>query len=216
MKQVLNDSDRAGLETRIRQTETETGVQIVMSVIGKSDNYPELPWKAFACGASAAGTALFLYGIAFPAWETRSTFLAAVTVLLGTAILMALLALLAPGFARLFLSRERMETETHQYAGSLFLSHELFKSEERRGVLIMVSRFERHVVILPDKGVSERLKPGSLENIISGMKEHLRKKEIKSAMEAGLALLVNALSPSAKPGGEHNELPDEFILEEGV
>jgi putative membrane protein len=216
MKQALNDSDRAVLENRIRQAETETGVQIVMSIIDKSDNYPELPWKAFAFGASAAGIALFLYVIAFPVWETRSTFLVAVAVLLASAILMALLALLVPGFARLFLSRERMETETHQYAGSLFLSHELFKSEKRKGILIMVSRFERHVVILPDKGVSERLKPGSLENIISGMKEPLRKKEIRSAMESGLVLLVNALSPSAKPGGEQNELPDEIILEEGV
>jgi putative membrane protein len=125
------------------------------------------------------------------------------------------LTLLFPGFARLFLSAHRKESETLQYAESLFLSHELFATEGRRGVLLFVSHFEKQVVILPDKGVRNRLKVDNLNNIISKMTRDLRKNNVRIALETGLEELTAALSGSAQEASDKNELSNEIIEEEG-
>ncbi len=60
MKQILSDQERSYLDGRVTETEKRTGTQIVLSVIQRSDAYAELPWKAFALGASVAGLILLL------------------------------------------------------------------------------------------------------------------------------------------------------------
>ena len=55
MKHVLNNEERSRLNKDIADAEKRTGAQIVLAVIERSDSYAELPWKAFALGASIAG-----------------------------------------------------------------------------------------------------------------------------------------------------------------
>jgi len=103
-----------------------------------------------------------------------------------------------------------------QYAQSLFLSNELFSTEGRRGILLLVSQFERQVVILPDTGVRDLLSSEVLKDIISTMTEHLRRNELRQAMETGLDGIQTALG-SAVPGwSDKNELSDQIIEEEGI
>lgn len=213
MRQILNDADRALIEKHIREAEIRTGVQIVFAVTKRSDCYTELPWKAFAFGVSVTGLAVFFLLMFTSVWITKTTILLSVSSILVTGTAIALLTLLFPGFARLFLSGSRKETEPLQYAESLFLSHELFASEGRRGFLMLISKFERQIVILPDTGVKKLLSDDAMKNIISGMKIHLRRNELRSAMETGLEKLVETLLPPATEGPDKNELP-ELIIDE--
>ena len=103
-----------------------------------------------------------------------------------------------------------------QYAESLFLNRELFATEGRRGILLLVSQFERRVVILPDKGVRDRISNEVIKNIISKMTQHLRQNEVRKAMETGLEELVSELCTSASSRPDKNELSNEIIEEEGV
>ena len=145
---------------------------------------------------------------------TNTTILFMVAAILVTGVIFMLLTLLFPGFARLFLSESRRETETLQYAKALFLSRELFNTEDRRGILLIVSQFERQVVILPDKGVRDRLTPEVMKKIISKMAQPLRQNEVRKALETGLEELVSELSSSALSRPDKNELSNEII--EGV
>ncbi len=108
-------------------------------------------------------------------WGMGTLILFPVATILATGTLFVFLTILFQGFARLFLSEGRRETETMQYAESLFLSRELFATEGRRGILLLISQFERQVVILPDKGVRDRLSIEVMDNIISKMTQYLRK-----------------------------------------
>ena len=213
MRQILNDADRTLIEKYIREAEVRTGVQIVFAVTKRSDCYAELPWKAFALGVSVTGLTVFFLFLLATFWITKSTILLSVAAILVAGTTLALLTLVFPGFARLFLTGNRKETEPLQYAESLFLSHELFASEGRRGFLLLISKFERQIVILPDAGVKKLLSADAIKNIISGMKIHLRKNELRSAMETGLEKLVEALSLPATGGPDKNELP-ELIIDE--
>jgi len=215
MKQILSDHDRSELNTLITDVEKQTNSQIVLALIQRSDNYAELPWKAFALGASVTGLIVFIINLLDYGWYTENSVLLAVAgILVGGAIL-ALLTVLMPGFAKQFLSTSGAEVEVRQYAESLFLSRELFATSKRTGILVMVSLFERKVVILPDRGLSNHLPEDTLQSIIAVMAVFLKQGKVKQAFETGLEQLVHVLGTNVV-GIDKNELSDEIIEEKGV
>ena len=215
MKQILSETDRDHLDKLIAEAELQTNAQIVLATVKRSDNYAEIPWKAFAFGASIAGLVVFLLDLV-KVWETGTLILFPVAIILATGTLFVFLTILFQGFARLFLSDGRRETETMQYAESLFLSRELFATIDRRGILLLISQFERQVIILPDRGVRDRLSIEVMDGIISKMTQYLRKDEVRNAMETGLEELIAELSPMTSSGQGINELSNKIIEEEGV
>ena len=216
MKQILSDFDRGLLDKRIAEAELQTKAQIVVAMVRRCDNYAEIPWKAFAIGASVAGLAVVTTDLVMKDWIADIRLLLSVTAVLAIGTLLAMLTLIFKSFARLFLPKSRRETETRQYAESLFLSRELFTTEGRKGILLLVSQFERQVVILPDTGVRKWLSADVMEKIISGMTPHLRQNKVRNAMETGLDELVTALSPPVAEGPDKNELSNKIIEEDGV
>ena len=215
MKLKLSDHDRSRLDIRVSETEKRTQTQIVLTVIQRSDTYAELPWKAFALGTSVAGLLLLLLDWWLYDWYPHVTALITVVGILGCGVLLALLTVMIPRFAKCFLSDHRAEVEVQQYAKSLFLDRELFATQKRTGILLLVSLFERRVVILPDKGLDERLKEDDVRNIIAAMTPSLKRKQISQAFDAGLDRLSQILATTAKDAGD-DELPNEIIEEEGV
>jgi putative membrane protein len=216
MRQILSDTDRALLDRQIAETEKQTRAQIVLASVLRSDSYAEIPWKAFALGASVASLLTLFMDLFVLGWLTETLVLISVAVILATGAIFALLSVLFPRFASLFLSPQRKESETMQYAESLFLSRELFSTEERRGILLLVSQFERQVVILPDKGVRNLLGNEVLKDVISDMTKHLRQNDLRQALETGLDGIQTALGNPVKGWTGKNELTDEIIEEEGL
>jgi putative membrane protein len=204
------------LDKRIAETEKHTRAQIVLATVMRSDSYAEIPWKAFALGASIASLLMVFLDLFVLGWLTATIILFSVAAILASGAVFAALTVLFPRFATLFLSPHRKETECMQYAESLFLSRELFSTEDRRGILLLVSQFERQVVILPDVGVRDLLSEEVLKEVISNMTLHLRRNEIRQAMQKGLEGIQAALGSTIAGGTGKNELSDEIIEEEGV
>ena len=215
MKRTLSDHDRNRLDTLIADVEKRTNTQIVLALIQRGDIYAELPWKAFAFGASFIGLLVFILDLLFYGWYSWITVIIAVAGILAGGAIFALLTVLIPGFARQFLSAFRAEVEVRQYAESLFLSRELFATSKRTGILVLVSLFEQKVVILPDRGLSDQLTQDVMQNIIAAMTLFLKRFEISRAFEAGLEQLSHTLGTNVKGTGK-NELSDEIIEEKGV
>lgn len=215
MKQNLSDHDRSRLDTLISDVEKSTKTQIVLALIQRSDSYAELPWKAFALGASFSGLVVFILDVISFDWGPGISVIAVIAGILAGGAVFALLTVLIPGIAKLFLSTSRAEVEVHQYAESLFLSRELFATRKRVGILMLVSLFERKVVILPDKGLNEKLSKDDLENIIEAMAYFLKRGEISQAFEAGLKKISHVLGANWS-GKDENELSDEIIEEKGA
>jgi uncharacterized membrane protein len=166
-------------------------------------------------GSSIAGLAIFLTDLIIFRWTTDTTILFAVAAILFTGAALSLLTVIIPGFAGFFISKIRKETETSQYAESLFLSRELFATEGRRGILLLVGLFEKQIVILPDKGVRNILDNDKMEKIIFKMIPFLRTNEVRDALEAGLKGIVESLCPPLPEGSRKDELSNEIIEEEG-
>lgn len=215
MKRTLSDQDRNRLDALIADVEKHTNTQIVLAVIQRSDIYAELPWKAFALGASVTGLLVFILDLLFYSWYPLLTVPITVAGILAGGIVLALLTVLIPGFAKLFLSSFRGEVEVRQYAESLFLSRELFATRNRTGILVLVSLFERKVVILPDRGLSDHLTTDAMQSMLAAMTVFLKQSEISRAFEVGLEQLSHILVINDQGSGE-NELSDDIIEEKGV
>jgi putative membrane protein len=216
MKPILSENEKMRLEQQIAEAEKRTHAQFVLSTAKRCDSYPDIPWKAFALGSSVAGLLTFAGAWIRPEWITASVVLQSVAVTLASGLILTGLTLVYPGFARLFLSRIRREAETRQYAQSLFLSRELFMTQKRMGILLLVSHFEKHVIILPDVGLQNRLDPASLKEIISNMAFLLRKGQTAEALGTGLNSLVILLEQKSPAEPGKNELPNQIIEEEGI
>ena len=50
---LLTATDKQAIEARVAALEKQLGIEIVTVVTAKSDDYPEIVWKAFALGAVA-------------------------------------------------------------------------------------------------------------------------------------------------------------------
>jgi putative membrane protein len=130
-----------------------------------------------------------------------------------------LLAVFVPAYARLFLRSTRRDAEVRRYGEALFLRHELFKTRERNGILILVSCFERKVEIIADTGLHRRVSDAEWRPVIARMTLLLRERRFGEALLEGLGAtekLLAAKGLKARVGeATENELPDRPIDEGG-
>jgi putative membrane protein len=216
MKHILSEPERSTLDQRVAEAEKRTGAEIVLAVVERSDSYVELPWKAFALGAAVAGAGIGLLDLLRPAWTTGTAVLFAVVAMLATGAACALLSVALPRFGRLFLAAPRAEVEARQYAESLFLSRQVFATADRIGVLLFVGIFERQVVLLPDVGLARQLGQEAMEAIVGRMTAELARGQVARALEQGIRGLEEQLAPASRGAGRGNELPNDIIEEKGA
>lgn len=212
----LTEQERNSLVELVAQAENCVGIQLVTVVVGKSDSYDEAPWKAFALGAALAALAVV---VALPGgWEPAASAARAVAVVLGSGAILALLAVLLPPFARLFIEQRRRHTEVAQFAQSLFHSRGLGRTRGRTGILLLVSLFERQVAVLADDGFDGRIGPGDWQQIVARMTFLLRHHRPAGALRSGIQAVQALLLERGflGPGVQADLLPDAPIeMEEG-
>jgi len=213
----LDSNEIAAIDARIAAIETATGVEVVTAVVGKSDAYPELPWTAFALGASLAALALAASDALRPDWVAAHAALAAAVTILGAGGACALGTVFVPAFARLFLGAARRDLEVRQYARTLFLDRELNRTARRTGILVLVSLFERRVELVADTGFAGRIADADWDQIVRRMTAVLSGGRPAAALDEGLAALAELLARHGYRAGadDVDELPDAPIELEG-
>jgi putative membrane protein len=214
----LSAAEAGAIADHVARIESRAGVQIVPAVVGKSDTYVELPWKAFALGASMAAFATVVADAWRPDWITAGTALLHAVMILAVGGASALLAVFVPSFARLFLRATRRDLEVRHHAQSLFLTRELFRTRQRLGVLVLVSLFERRIEILPDTGFHDRVSEAEWNAVIARMTPLLRQGRPFHALQEALTALEALLDAkgfrTVRSSGAR--LDDEPIEERGV
>jgi len=213
----LTEQERTTIAARVAALEARTGTQLVCAVVGKSDSYPEAPWKAFALGAGAAALASVIWQLAAAGWPADTPPTGHVLVILGSGAFLALLTTAFSPFARLFVDRIRRDVEVTQCAQSLFFRRGLDRTRGRVGILLLVSLFERKVVILADEGFDGRIGApdwGALTRRITLLMRHAT---TVVALRAGLDAMEALLLERGFCGpGTDNEMPDAVVVRRGA
>jgi putative membrane protein len=208
----LTEQERKNIATRVAALEARTGTQVVTAVVGKSDSYPEAPWKAFALGAAIAALACVICQLAAGGWSADTPETGHVLVILASGALLALLTILYPPFARLFVDRIRRDVEATQFAQSLFFRRGLDRTRSRVGILLLVSLFERKVVILADEGFDGRMDAHDWGALTGRITLLLRHSTTAIALRAGLeAMEAMLLERGFSGSGTVSEVPDTVL-----
>ncbi|RJQ86476.1 MAG: hypothetical protein C4519_01780 [Desulfobacteraceae bacterium] len=194
---VFDDDQTARLNALSRRIEQRTGARLITAVVDRSDSYPEIPWKSFALGVCAHALLHLMQTVLQPegviTWSVQQT----LGFIIGTSAGIALLTQFWTPFGRLFLARSQAEKKAGQFAAGYFLERELFHSPARTCILLLVSLFERQVVLLTDSGIAAHLDAGARRQVIDRMTPHLRREDPFQAIVQGLAGL-EAVLPSAQ------------------
>jgi putative membrane protein len=204
----FDEAQTARLNALARRIEQRTGARLMTVIVDRSDNYPEIAWKAFAALICVHAFIQLIHAIFPPdrivAWSGPRT----IGFILGTSAFVALLTQLWPPFGRLFLGRLRAAKMTRQHADSLVFRHALFQAPERTGILLLVSLFEGQVVLIPDSGIADLLDQKARQQVIDQMVPILRRADLYQAVAHGLAHLEKILpTTGAQPALKENVPP---------
>jgi len=213
----LSEKEQQQINSLVARFEAGTGIQAVAAIVGKTDAYPEIPWKAYAIGSALGALTIVLPLSPIADWSVSTLVAFHAMTILGTGAVLAVLAALIPPVGRLFLDRLRAEGEVRQYAQALFLEREFFRTSDRCAVLVLISEFERTAVILADKGLAAFASAGELERIAAAMKSAIASKSPTAAFEIAFDALTALFK--ARPidsAVRDNTLDDAVMMEKGA
>ena len=213
----LSQEERQQINALVARFEADTGIQAVAAVTDKADAYPDIPWKAYAIGSALGALAAALNPFLVSGWSHASIIALDAMLILATGALLSLLAAFVPAFGRIFLDRVRAQVEALQYAQALFLEREIFRTRDRRAVLVVMCRFERLGVILADSGLTQYAPATAMGELGKFTGTLLARGAVVPAFEAAFSRISELL----KQGGytaapdRSNEIADE-IVEKGA
>ncbi len=160
----FSEADREAIKTAVREAEARTSGEIVPYVVDQSDEYASAAWKGAALGALLAPlVALAVYRWS-SIWGLPLGYWIALPAPIGGA-LAYLVAAFVPPLRRWLTGDPVMEVRVRRRAGVAFLEQEVFHTENRTGILLFVSLFERRVVLLADSGIHQKVEEGQWESI---------------------------------------------------
>jgi putative membrane protein len=210
----VSQQERLEINSMVARFESATGVQAVAAVTPKADAYPEIPWKAFALGASLAGMVAAFHPAVIRIWSDTGVAALDAMLILGCGVLFAALSAFIPVFGRLLLDRVRARAEAQQYAKELFLERELFRTRSRRAVLVVMCRFEGLAVIVADSGLAQYAPPAELGAIGEAAGALQRKGDLRGAFALAFERVETLLEQHGMQaeGAPENELDDDVLV----
>jgi putative membrane protein len=203
---LLTEQERNEITNVIKEAEKKTSCEFVVAEISHCDDYNSARFVWGIIIALLVGLLEYIFYSPEVAYFTGAQFIG---FLIGLLVISHI-----PFFKRLVLPRKKMQNEVRFRAMAEFYQQGLYKTGEENGILIMLSIFERMVVVLGDKGVHAKV-PADYwdkmkDKIIEGIKQNKTGSTIVDVVKSSAGEL-SAHFP-IKPG-DINELPDEVIVE---
>ncbi len=207
MKHVISPENRAELARLVAQVERNTAGELVTVVLDSSSTY-----AGFRIGWAAA-LALLIACVTHLVWPGLP-----VIQLLGAQAILAVMLVAAFGWApllRLVVPRWTKQQAVDQHAKRLFLELGLTETRDRSGVLILLSEFERRVVILGDRGIHEHLGTKVWEALVTELVGSIRTGNAMAGLQSIIRRLGHELASKFPPRPDDtNELPDTIVFAE--
>ncbi|MCH5291107.1 MAG: TPM domain-containing protein [Treponema sp.] len=219
-KLSLDDADLEKIKTAVQKAESKTSGEIALAIAAESSCY------AFWELAAALGTSLLLLVCLFPLapqiytwlgrmfWGEEPWYLAAFFLALCAAMVLLLYAAYnIPAIDRLVIPRVARQQAVTARALRYFAQSGVYATENRSGVLIFVSYFEREVRILADTGLNQKISP-DLWNLVSDeISDSFAKGNVAEAFITAVQRCGDLLAENFPAhGAKSNELPDGLVV----
>ncbi len=207
----FKDSDLEAVKAAVHEAEARTAGEIVPYVVGESDDYHVAVWRGATFGAlgGALGAALVhalggLWGGWFAAWVVAPTALGCVLGFLAAAYI--------PAVRRALVDSQTMDHSVRRRAEAAFLHEEVFRTRDRTGILVLLSLFERRVVILGDTGINALVQQHEWDAIVAAIVAGISAGRPAQALVEGIGACGRLLERRGLPvkPDDRDELSDEL------
>jgi putative membrane protein len=186
--------------------EARTSGEIVPVVLARSDAHTSADWLS-ALVAVFLGTLLLASRL--PWNDPRATL--CVQFVLGA--FGFALARLVPGWKRMFVSEQRASAAAEEQAVNEFHRLGLSRTHARTGVLLLVSLFERRVVVLGDAGIHAKVGDEHWNATRTAILEKVRSGHVDEGLVDGIRASGAVLAQHFPwTEGDRNELPDRVVV----
>jgi putative membrane protein len=194
-------AEHARLVAAVRAVEAVSRAEVVVRIVPRSAHHDRGPLLA---GAGVAAIALWL--LLFTPWEFSLATIAVVPPLTGCAV--ALLVAAVPAWERAVTPRARRRGAVERAARSAFVEQRVGHTRERSGILIYVSRREREIAAVPDKGIVDCVPPDAWAQIV-GVLEVAGREGSDESLAAAVQAMADVLGRELPRRAEDiDELPD--------
>jgi putative membrane protein len=210
----LSESDRAAIGAAVHAAEAGNSGEIVPFLAAASDAYEAAVWRGAVLGAVLCPLAAAAVHHAAGIWGGAVGWMALPPV--AGALLGLWAARLSPGLRRALAGQAILEREVRQRAAEAFLAEEVFRTRDRTGILLFLSRFERRVVILADSGIHSAVPQAEWDALADELARgigagHAVPALIAAIERCGSLLRERRVQPRE---GESNELADGLRVDE--
>jgi putative membrane protein len=159
--------EQARIREAVVAAEQKTAGEIVPMVINSSAAYAEVELAGLAAGVALGTLGAFLFHDPFTASELQLLWPGA-----GGALGYIICSI--PTVKRRLLSKERIDSAVDLRSLAAFTAHGLHHTREHTGILILASLLEHRVEVLADRGINEKVAPGTWDEIVQIVTTGLR------------------------------------------
>lgn len=212
-RELIREEEAAGIRAAVREAEARSAGEIVPVLVEAADDHPGALWKAATFGALVAAAAAALVRPLLPGWGTAPLWLA-LPAALG-ALAGALAATALPGLRRLLVGARRLDERVDACAAEAFLRHEVFRTRDRSGILLLIALFERRVRILADEGIHAAVPRETWERVAAEAATAMRRGTPAEALRRAVEQCGELLAEHGprRRADDANELPDAPVSE---
>jgi putative membrane protein len=217
------ENDRERIKHAVGMAEAKGRGEIAVAVANSSSDYSLFEWP-LAVGVALLWS-IILLTVQNPVcawiqnhWWIDPTRLFVLFTVFSTFLLMAVVYALTnlPIVDRMIIPRKVMAAKVHDNALKHFMSCGVMNTRERTGILLFVSLLERRVEIVVDRGINEKIEPGTWDAILNRLIASIKTKQPTDGLcsainECGDLLAIHFPATDDNP----DELTNEPILPGG-
>jgi putative membrane protein len=178
------------IEHAVQAAEQRTSGEIVPMIVQQSHDYAGVRAAAAALVAFAAGACVLAAPISAALWLPPAQ-LAAFA--LGYWIVGH------PRVLRVLLPQRRADWAVERAARLAFFEGGLVETRDRTGILIYISLVEHRVVVLADRGIDERVEPGTWDGVVARILSGIRERKAEAGLIEAIGLCGELLAASFPP-----------------
>lgn len=216
MKQfTFKEEDKDKIKVAVANLEQATSGELVLYFARKSDNYPGAGWKfaGIIGGSTAFVIGLLSYLWMLPAWFTPIV----ISILILSLMVVAyLLAVFVPDLRISLSSAHIVAQRVLTKARDVFLEEEVFKTNDRIGILVYISELEQKVVILGDSGINSKISKEDWTHIVDTIVLGIKHQQIAQGIVNAVSICQDLLLKHGFTNIEkaENELSDDIRIED--
>jgi putative membrane protein len=190
MKEILSQAEKEAVQQSVKAAEERTSGEIVPYVVSRSDRYEVAYWRGAALVVGLALVAALLIHGFYEGWGLGWVFtgIGMATLVVAAAALGVLAVWLIPPVLRFFAGHRLMTRRVHQRAMQAFVDEEVFKTQDRTGILLFVSILEHRIEVVGDEGIYRKVEDDDWVEVVETIREGIERKQLGDGLVAGIGL----------------------------